>query len=272
MGKSCLVERAHKGYVRHDNPTIAPSFVVKTVTLPSSERIQLEIWDTGAHRLPPPRSSAVCVSSCFHLPHTTHLIHASTLSPCAAGQEKYKSVSRLYFRGARGCLLVYDVSNRQSFAAYLLPHSCAWVEMQRTVGLKVGGCVVVWLLVRRRWDSLEQWLEDFRTEIDPSCIPLIQVVAAKCDLAANAQQVRVASSRFTLLCCVAITKVLTMHRSCKPGFCRRSRSVVCSTERTSRPLPFNSCGGTYVAQSRIQTPISISRCSTGARAQRRAKV
>ena len=52
--------------------------------------------------------------------------------------------------------------------------------------------VVVWLV--RRWNSLEQWLGDFRTEIDPSCIPLIQVVAAKCDLAANAQQVSVASS------------------------------------------------------------------------------
>ncbi len=122
------MERAHKGYVRHDNPTIAPSFVVKTVTLPSSERIQLEIWDTGAHRLP--RSSAVC---CFHptcsasTPLTSYMRPLSYTGP--AGQEKYKSISRFYFRGARGCLLVYDVSNRQSFAAYLLPHSCAWVEM-----------------------------------------------------------------------------------------------------------------------------------------------
>lgn len=119
VGKSCLVERADKGYVRHHgNPTINASFIVKTVTLSSGERVQLEIWDT-------------------------------------AGQEKYKSLSRLYYRGARGCLLVYDVSNRQSFA------------------------------------DLEQWLGDFRSVIDPSCIPFIRVVAAKCDLAANAQQVSV---------------------------------------------------------------------------------
>lgn len=32
-----------------------------------------------------------------------------------AGQERYKSVSRFYFRGANGIILVYDISKRETF-------------------------------------------------------------------------------------------------------------------------------------------------------------
>lgn len=33
-----------------------------------------------------------------------------------AGQERYRSLSPLYFRGADACLMVYDVTSGQSFA------------------------------------------------------------------------------------------------------------------------------------------------------------
>ena len=32
-----------------------------------------------------------------------------------AGQESFRAVSRSYYRGAEGCLLVFDVLNRRSF-------------------------------------------------------------------------------------------------------------------------------------------------------------
>lgn len=32
-----------------------------------------------------------------------------------AGQETFRAVTRSYYRGAEGCLLVYDVSDRRSF-------------------------------------------------------------------------------------------------------------------------------------------------------------
>ena len=32
-----------------------------------------------------------------------------------AGQEKYRSIVRIYYRGTMGCLLVFDITNRQSF-------------------------------------------------------------------------------------------------------------------------------------------------------------
>ena len=32
-----------------------------------------------------------------------------------AGQERYQSLGRAFYRGAEACILVYDITNRQSF-------------------------------------------------------------------------------------------------------------------------------------------------------------
>lgn len=38
-----------------------------------------------------------------------------TLSRDTAGQERFRSVTRNYYRGAIGCLLVYDITSRDSY-------------------------------------------------------------------------------------------------------------------------------------------------------------
>ena len=32
-----------------------------------------------------------------------------------AGQEKFRAMNKMHFRGAKGAILVYDITNRQSF-------------------------------------------------------------------------------------------------------------------------------------------------------------
>uniref|UniRef100_A0A336LPV2 CSON011072 protein n=1 Tax=Culicoides sonorensis TaxID=179676 RepID=A0A336LPV2_CULSO len=45
-----------------------------------------------------------------------------------AGQERFRSVTRSYYRGAAGALLVYDITNRDSFTALE-----AWLSDARTL-------------------------------------------------------------------------------------------------------------------------------------------
>ena len=82
-GKSCLLHRFVKGEWRIlTSQTIGVEFasrIVKVGTQGRRKRIKLQLWDT-------------------------------------AGTERFRAVSRSYYRGAAGALLVYDVSNQATFA------------------------------------------------------------------------------------------------------------------------------------------------------------
>lgn len=78
VGKSCLILRFAEDKFRESNiSTIGVDFKVKTVAI-NGMKIKLQIWDT-------------------------------------AGQEKYRTVTNSYYRNAHGIILVYDVTNRESF-------------------------------------------------------------------------------------------------------------------------------------------------------------
>jgi small GTP-binding protein len=77
-GKTSLVNRfAHDRFQPNSEATIGAAFISKTVTVGNSD-IKLEIWDTG-------------------------------------GTEKYKSLAPMYYRDARAAVIVFDVTNEQSF-------------------------------------------------------------------------------------------------------------------------------------------------------------
>ncbi|XP_035988597.1 ras-related protein Rab-17 isoform X4 [Fundulus heteroclitus] len=101
VGKSSLALRFGKDEFRKTSPTVGCAYLTRVVHL-SDVSLRFEIWDT-------------------------------------AGQEKYHSVTPLYYRGAQAALVLYDISSRETFIRAQL-----WVtELERQCG---PGSTVVWLV------------------------------------------------------------------------------------------------------------------------------
>jgi len=90
-GKSCLLYRFTDNKYKSDvSHTIGVEFGAKIIEV-SGKFIKLQIWDT-------------------------------------AGQERFRSVTRSYYRGAAGCVLVYDITSRESFN-----HLTSWLNDARAL-------------------------------------------------------------------------------------------------------------------------------------------
>ncbi|EIM89650.1 ras-domain-containing protein [Stereum hirsutum FP-91666 SS1] len=80
VGKSSLLVRlTDQRFLANPDPTLGVEFGSKLITIPEENKVvKLQCWDT-------------------------------------AGTESFRSITRSYYRGAAGCLLVYDITSRQSF-------------------------------------------------------------------------------------------------------------------------------------------------------------
>ncbi|KAI6043317.1 P-loop containing nucleoside triphosphate hydrolase protein, partial [Pisolithus marmoratus] len=80
VGKSSLLVRlTDQRFLSNPDPTLGVEFGSKLIEIPEEGKIiKLQCWDT-------------------------------------AGTESFRSITRSYYRGAAGCLLVYDVTNRASY-------------------------------------------------------------------------------------------------------------------------------------------------------------
>jgi len=89
VGKSCLLlQFTDKRFQPVHDLTIGVEFGARMVTI-DSKQVKLQIWDT-------------------------------------AGQESFRSITRSYYRGAAGALLVYDITRRETFS-----HLTRWLEEAR---------------------------------------------------------------------------------------------------------------------------------------------
>jgi Ras-related protein Rab-2A len=89
VGKSCLLlQFTDKRFQPHHDLTIGVEFGARMITI-DGKQIKLQIWDT-------------------------------------AGQESFRSITRSYYRGAAGALLVYDITRRDTFN-----HLASWLEDAR---------------------------------------------------------------------------------------------------------------------------------------------
>ena len=79
VGKSALLRRFTDGcYIEISDPTVGVDFYSRLVEISPGIRVKLQLWDT-------------------------------------AGQERFRSITRSYYRNSAGAILVYDVTNRDSF-------------------------------------------------------------------------------------------------------------------------------------------------------------
>jgi len=107
VGKSCLLlQFTDKRFQPVHDLTIGVEFGSRMITIESTQ-VKLQIWDT-------------------------------------AGQEKFRSITRSYYRGTTGALLVYDITRRDTF------------------------------------DHLTEWLEDCKKYSNPNIV--IMLIGNKCDL------------------------------------------------------------------------------------------
>ena len=79
VGKTSIIQR----YINNDfNPQISSTgganFATKTMTFEDNQKIKFEIWDT-------------------------------------AGQEKFRSLTKVFYKNASVCVLVYDITRKKSF-------------------------------------------------------------------------------------------------------------------------------------------------------------
>ncbi|XP_057309053.1 ras-related protein Rab-22A-like [Hydractinia symbiolongicarpus] len=92
VGKSCLVLRfVSDRFDLHTTATIGASFMSKTFNV-GDKAFKYQIWDT-------------------------------------AGQEKYKALAPMYYRGAAAAIVVYDLTNETTFQSVKL-----WVKELKQIG------------------------------------------------------------------------------------------------------------------------------------------
>lgn len=84
--------------------TVGIDFKVKTV-FRNEKRVKLQIWDTGAF--------VIFYSSFLVFPNSL----CNYLYYFTAGQERYRTITTAYYRGAMGFILMYDITNEESFQA-----------------------------------------------------------------------------------------------------------------------------------------------------------
>jgi Ras-related protein Rab-2A len=90
VGKSNLMWQFSKDkFFKDHESTVGVDFSSRAITLSDNTPVHIQVFDT-------------------------------------AGQERYKSITLSYFRGAAGCLLVYDITRRETFE-----HVETWLSLVR---------------------------------------------------------------------------------------------------------------------------------------------
>lgn len=158
MGKTSLVLRYMEDKFNTEHlSTLQASFVTKKVTLPDESRAQLNIWDT-------------------------------------AGQERFHALGPIYYRGSDGALLVYDITDQDSFLKVK-----SWVRELK----QMRGSEIELVIVGNKTD-----LEDQRTVSYETAMRYAQTVGAQY-VETSAKENESVTELFELL-----TQMMVARRGC----------------------------------------------------------
>ena len=101
VGKSCLLLQFTDHKFRHQHElTIGVEFGGKTIEV-KNKNVKIQIWDT-------------------------------------AGQEAFQAITRTYYKGAIGALLVYDITRKETF-----DHITKWLNEVKSNGSKDICCILI---------------------------------------------------------------------------------------------------------------------------------
>ena len=79
VGKTCIISRfINDTFDPNVITSMGSQFVIKTIELPDGKSLTIHLWDT-------------------------------------AGQEKYRSMNKIYYKRAKAAILVYDITDKKSF-------------------------------------------------------------------------------------------------------------------------------------------------------------
>ncbi|XP_069094666.1 ras-related protein Rab-7L1 isoform X2 [Pleurodeles waltl] len=115
VGKTSLVQRySNDSFTKHYKSTVGVDFALKVLQWSDSETVRLQLWDI-------------------------------------AGQERFTSMTRLYYREAAACVIMFDVTNRASFL-----NSQKWKEDLDSKATLQNGAAVPCILLANKCD-LSPW-------------------------------------------------------------------------------------------------------------------
>ncbi|ETO07263.1 Ras family protein [Reticulomyxa filosa] len=125
VGKTALLRQyVDNKFVEIHQATIGADLLTKTVTIDNTFII-LQIWDTeeggkeGEKKTIPKNTAIIIIANIYF----SLSPYCPTVCKIQAGQERYNALGNAYYRGADGCILVYDISSKESFS-----HVHQWYE------------------------------------------------------------------------------------------------------------------------------------------------
>ena len=123
-GKTCLLIRLTQNFFNSEhNPTIGAAFLKQVIDLPNGKKTEMNLWDTS-------------------------------------GDERFRSVMPVYFRGAKCAIIVYDVTRKDTFES--LDY---WIDLTKKSGGEEIGIVLAGTKCDLQKEVSDQEAQDYAKKV-----------------------------------------------------------------------------------------------------------